>query len=876
MSARTKWLLTALLLALSAATPAHAQDAPEAPAPSRSVFDALGAEPLLRDVEFERILDDGPVALAVQPPVPAAKDRPGAAKDHVSMLSGVLGEFARALIELWNTDYGGPAGLHPAEGREQLLIVTLNQQQRFDALRAAAGVHDARDDRAFYAPSLQAVVVLDPGPAAGIKDVLQAVRPMCHAAVHALLDAQVAEHTLPLWMEEGMAERLSANNGVRPAKRESLRTFDGEALALVADPPGDAEAGAVAELPLTTLVTLATPADLASRDAGRQPTRSALRGLGAGASLFLTWLDQPKLGHMTNEELKEVWKGRKLAQAVLAGQPCAEALPAILGQGAPASLEEGFAAWKQERIEERAQLPAPVRAEAEPRPGKAAAAAPAVGLSADAPPPAPPKSVESALAVPVGDAATDHARALQRASDGDLRGALAALDEMMGRPNLPAGLADTLLTERRVGKQLEDLRRRWAAEHAGKALDLRDGDGTLRATLVAVEGERLTVKDGGRQRELPLDALTPGTLAAQLFAPDVQLPAADDEARALAWLLAADATWKDKSATRSRKESGPDGLALLQRRTEVDSSLRLGRVVAALDALASAPPPCEGHTQAERDAWLARAGEALAGRELPVVVARLATLRVLAGNVLDSAFNAAPLEHLNLHAKVESLADGRVRARWDFSDAAQLRDFSAVELREADLGRLAPLKQPAAAPAGLAIEGHQLVLRGRGQWRCALPLAAPLTATCELQYKRTPADAAGDPPGAETILLRLCADAFGNYLEDEGLGQLAIVDKLKGKWDSVSPSVAGLLLDTWYQVRLEHDGKALHASVDDVVVSQLGVAGRLHGFVELLHDTDRPIAVRLLVLEGLPDLEALAPVRDAWVAEKLAALGAGP
>jgi hypothetical protein len=463
MPARTKWLLTAMLVALSAAAPTHAQVAPEAPA--QSVFDALGAEPLLRDVEFERILDDGPVALAIQPPVPSAKDHAGAAKDHVSMLSGVLGEFARALIELWHTDYGGPAGLQPAAGRELLLIVTLNQQQRFDALRAAAGVHDARDDRAFFLPSLQAVVVLDPGPAAGIKDVLQAVRPMCHAAVHALLDAQVAEHTLPLWLEEGMAERLSANNGVRPAKRESLRTFDGEALALVADPPGDAEARAVAELPLTTLVTLATPADLASRDAGHQPTRSALLGLGAGASLFLTWLDQPKLGHMTNEELKEVWKGRKLAQAVLAGQPCAEALPAILGQGAPGSLEEGFAAWKQERIEERAQLPAPVRAEAEPRPGRAAAAAPAapaVGLSADAPPPSPPKTVESALAVPVGDAATDHARALQRASDGDLRGALAALDEMMGRPNLPAGLADTLLTERRVGKQLEDLRRRWA------------------------------------------------------------------------------------------------------------------------------------------------------------------------------------------------------------------------------------------------------------------------------------------------------------------------------------------------------------------------------------------------------------------------------
>src|SRR6185436_5217249 len=115
--------------------------------------------------------------------------------------------------------------------------------------------------------------------------------------------------------------------------------------------------------------------------------------------------------------------------------------------------------------------------------------------------------------------------------------------------------------------------------HAGKSVELRDGDATLRATLISAQGDTLVVKDGGRQRELPLDALLPGTLAAQLFAPDTELTPADDEARALAWLLAADASWKDHSLARSRKESAADGLALLQRRPAFDASLRLGRVV---------------------------------------------------------------------------------------------------------------------------------------------------------------------------------------------------------------------------------------------------------------------------------------------------------
>ncbi|HEX5009051.1 MAG TPA: hypothetical protein VFY71_01525 [Planctomycetota bacterium] len=872
MKARARIEVALLLALLGGTVRGQIAQAPSAASgPADHVFDALDTQPLLMQLNFTLVPPSGSVALAILPPFPKGEG-------HVEELENVLGSFARALVELFRTDYSGPAGLEPAADRETLLVVTIDQPDLFNRLRSAAAVHDARDEQAFFMPSLPGVVVLDPGPAEGLPGVLALVRPLCHAAVHALLGAWAPpDRQLPLWLEEGLAERLSANNGRLPAKRESLRTFDEEALAMVASADSDPLVRAATKRSLSDVVAVVTPADLtAQTQAADVPPRTALRGLGCDADLFLIWLDQGKLGHLTNEELKEVWKGRRLVQAVLGGQSCADALTAILGPGAPAAQQEAFAQWLQERIDEHGSSPPPVRAQ----PEKASEDAAAPGAPVVEATPASVAALAAArLAVPTDDAAIQHARALQRASDGDMHGALAALDELLGRPDLPAGLADSLLIERRVGKQLEDLRRRWAAEHAGKSVELRDGESTLRATLVSVQGDTLAVKDGSRPRELPLDALLPGTLAAQLFAPDTQLTPADDEARALAWLLAADGSWKDHTLARSRKESAAGGAALLERRPAFDTSLHLGRVVAALDALSASEAPAAGHTQAERDAWLERATVVLQARDLPVVADRLAPLRTLLQQVLEAAFDDAPLEHLELHGKVEALDGGRVHARWDFSDAGQLRDWSAVTLREADTGRMPPLKSPSPGPASLAVEGRQLVLRGRGQWRCALPFVAPMAVTYELQYRKTPDEVAGtDTPEEKSsnVVLRLCADVFGNYLECEGLGRLSLYDLTSSTMHVAEPTVGGWLTDTWYRIHLEHDGQKLRAEVDGVPVATTIVASRKHGFVELMHNTDRPIALRLLEVEGAPDLEALAPQRDAWVGKRLAELGAGP
>jgi hypothetical protein len=213
---------------------------------------------------------------------------------------------------------------------------------------------------------------------------------------------------------------------------------------------------------------------------------------------------------------------------VLAGQPCAPALAAALEGAAPASAEADFTEWIRRRMRGVTRgrateftLQPPDIEPGELRPGVLARPA--------------------HLELPAGDAACEHVLALQLASDGDLAAAAAALERLRAAPDLPAADAAALQTEQRLCLAVDDLRRRWLADHAGKSVELRDGGATVKLNLVSASGGKLVVKDKGKQRELPESALLPGTLAAQLIAPGTVLPAADDEARAFAWLLAADA-----------------------------------------------------------------------------------------------------------------------------------------------------------------------------------------------------------------------------------------------------------------------------------------------------------------------------------------------
>jgi hypothetical protein len=690
------------------------------------------------------------------------------------------------------------------------------------------------------------------------------VRPVLHAATHALFDACLASGAAPApaWLLEGLAERLSSC-GMRPGSQQPVVCApDVEALRALSRAFNDRSmrVAALHTLPGLLEVTSLADLDALSTDT-RVPLPEVLAGFGHETSLFLAWLDESV--HLKPD------RGVGIARAVLAGQPCAPALAAALEGAAPASAEADFTEWIRRRMRGVTRgrateftLQPPDIEPGELRPGVLARPA--------------------HLALPAGDAACEHALALQLASDGDLAAAAAALERLRAAPDVPAADAAALQTEQRLCLAVDDLRRRWLAEHAGKSVELRDGGATVKLNLVSASGGKLVVKDKGKQRELPESALLPGTLAAQLIAPGTVLPAADDEARAFAWLLAADAAWRDKTAPRLRKDSGPEAARVLDLRPQLETRLALGRALAQLASLAATPLPSGAATDAERDAWLAAARGVAASRSLPVVAERLPALRSLAGQILGARFDAAPLKLAPPRAKVEDLGGGRVRATWDFSDAAQLEDWSSQPQLASGRENPPALRQ-LTSTAGVAVVGGALQMCGDGDWRCALGFAAPFTVDYDLSYVMSPDeqrvyDSGGEVQDAKLVQdfeLCLCTDAAGAGLRCHTFGHLAVLDSEGNALEIDDGAVSSAFIGTPYHLRLEHDGQQLRSIVEGEPSASVPASSHVSGSLELWHHTERTIALRKLVVEGALDPAAFAPRRNAWVAAHLAELGLG-
>jgi len=819
------------------------------PAATPEMLARLASNALLRDLPFRGETCD-PVDVLVQPP--AKPD-----ERHVTRTSWILGTWVRGLHTLFRMRYAEPARRQARDGRDRLTVVAVTDPALFDELRGAAHARDAWDQVAFHDPQLAAVIVLDADPA-GPRAAADLVRPMLHASVHALLDAWGEPGRVPpAWFAEGLAEQLASHADVYSERLGSLGVFDTQAFAALAQVSFDRTQRIACLRPLADLTAIATLADLDARVAGlRVPDSLPLLGFTREASLFLHWLDTGELATPDRAE--------QMVVGWLSGRDVAPRLP-----GPPDELEGPFVGWAQDQIARRLKLdpaaftlrPETVTAE-EIRPG-------VLARPAD-------------LAVPEGGLDLEWGRALQLAARGDLRAAEARCGELALRPGTSATDASGLKDEQRRLAALQQLRHRWLAEHVGKMVELHEGDAVLRTTLQRLDGEGLVVKDKGRERALPEQALVPSVLAAQLLAPGTNLVSADDGARALAWLLAADPAWKDKTAARIRSGSGPAAVALLDRRADYEAHLAVGRAIEALESLAAVPLPLSAGSEADREAWLARLKALLADGTLPVVAERRRVLAALGAQVLGARFDAAPLEHVGLNATVEELPAGRIRASWTFSESRQLQDWVARPFERDDISSFGELGS-SPSPAGLAVEEGALVARASGRWRCKLRVAAPFSIDYDLRYGYTPAEAAArakdeeepDVKVVEGFAMRMCADDYGSCLACSWFGSLLAFDKRIGEYVNQRSALAQIFLDTRYHVRLEHDGERLHAIVDGHEASSVTALHRTQGALEIWHHTERPIVVDDLVVEGPLDVAGMAPERAAWVAGELAALGAG-
>lgn len=241
---------------------------------------------------------------------------------------------------------------------------------------------------------------------------------------------------------------------------------------------------------------------------------------------------------------------------------------------------------------------------------------------------------------------------------------------------------------------------------------------------------------------------------------------------------------------------------------------------------------------------------------LPSVSSRRDALRARAQELLAAAFDPFTAENLGVHAKVERGANGRLRVHWDGKDKAQIADFTI----EADY--LKELVFEGFAAGDLVTIEHRsdgFGVRGHGALVLPIVVAPPFEVTVRMRWP-------------DRGMLSLCAS-------DDGEGRL-VRAALGGSMEVIDESNAPLVksnrvtyADTDYLVCLRHDGTTLSTTVDGKPTAKTAEIGtRARGRVLLHAYGTETCRVAQLTIEGTIDAEALAAMREQFVARRLRAI----
>ena len=169
------------------------------------------------------------------------------------------------------------------------------------------------------------------------------------------------------------------------------------------------------------------------------------------------------------------------------------------------------------------------------------------------------------------------------------------------------------------------------------------------------------------------------------------------------------------------------------------------------------------------------------------------------------------------------------------------------------------------------------------QWRCQLGLRPPILIEWELEFRYTDEEAERARHGqavapqkaTDHIELRVCGDGRGTNLAFRDFGMLRRNDRDPKRVVEQDTSLTALQLEKTYKLRLDYDGSKAKASVDGKLVATLETANLRGGFLEIWHDTDRPIAIRKIVAQGERDPATLVVTREAWIAAQVEEIAKG-
>jgi hypothetical protein len=331
--------------------------------------------------------------------------------------------------------------------------------------------------------------------------------------------------------------------------------------------------------------------------------------------------------------------------------------------------------------------------------------------------------------------------------------------------------------------------------------------------------------------------------------------------------LCGDARWD-----RLLKDESPVGKALRTDAVSLANALRTGQLARTIEDLARAPAPVSA---AEHEATVATVGKLLKTEPVdqPLIVARLTNLTECARYSLELLADTLDPASF-LHAKMENLGGGRSKLVYDFKDAAELQDVVLLpgfdkRLRE-HLNKRTTVAPPPEADASAKLADGSLELRGAAAWRVGIPFTAPFT----VQVKSRWEDRTELLSVASELFVRVCDNEKDACLLFHNSGSCDVYAgggaykyfPPVGDWSYV-PGAAS----TW---RIEHDGKDWNLARDGDARGRGTAGGLKAGSLVLYVHGVETCCIESIEIVGAFDARACEPQRKAWIAGRMAALGA--
>jgi len=803
---------------------AAARQEPSAAPGSTALETALRSHPCFGKLQLERVEGRAPYLFLFQQVTGASPQRAQAFVDEMApFLDGTRAVFEQEIAR--------PNGLTLRPGFERFPMIVLASQADLEQAQRSTHAWWHLGGPALHERELNACVLYD--ELKGTKrPKLERVRAARHVFVHACQAAWYAgpgKAPLEGWILEGMADGL-ANTGADPAALRvdpvSLRQFAADTLD---------EQRRFANL--RTIEELFQVGDASRLDAFyRERWPKGLERLKttdgwaflcqAGLVFGYLWSDEnarhrPALVAFLGDALRGLGT---LSQFSARFQP-----------STAAELEQGFLAWAV-REHDRAFPLEKLDAEKTLR-------ALARGEAAGYPPPRPAldladASAEERLAKAIHDFATGAEDAAGRALD-------ALLEEEL---------------EKDLHERVERERRRW---HAWRELrdahlaDLAKSAGVLSFTVAgkSFQARVLALEDGAvvvEPNRSGKDRLAPGDLDALALAQEIHPQGKNEWARLVPYALRED----PRTRKLLKDAEGEAGGLLADARDDYPGRLRLGRMLARIQALGRAPVPA---TRGEAEAQLAEVRALRTeGADIAAVQRKDPALLERARALLEAEVALLDTPEL-FGGTLEPLEGERVRLIYDFDDPRELDDFEACTYPVLATQRLPGIEVP---DQPFHLENGRLVALGQAALRSRFELGAPLSVRYRLAY--------AEAPDAEPILyfyLGIADDRAEHFVTAINFCTLLVRDGQKS--DQKTGKQFPIHIGALYTLEMFHDGQKVSLRCEGQEVS-VPAGGRRDGALFLRAHSVNPVQLPELVLEGRLSPASVAAMRKARVEQELA------